>query len=327
MSDDRDLGVSAPRQATLEKRAPITERVRARIDLAAVEGNCRHLRSLLHGSTALCAVVKADGYGHGAVACAQAAQRAGAAWLAVATAGEAAGLRQGNISGPLLVMGALTPAELAQAVAARADIVAWTPGFVAAAGAGARSAGVRVGVHVKLDTGMGRLGTKDPVEARRLADSIACRHELDLAGAMTHFATADDPGDSYFPVQLDRFASFARELKAIYPRLLTHAANSAATYRDRASHFALVRCGIAMYGLDPFQDTPADRGLEPALSLESYVASVKRFDPGETAGYGRRWRAGSEPGWACCRSATVTVGGAPSPTTAMCWCAGGGGRS
>jgi alanine racemase len=291
MSDDRDLGVPAPREATPERRARIAERVRARIDLAAVEGNCRHLRSLLHGSAELCAVVKADGYGHGAVACAEAAQRAGAAWLAVASSGEAAALREGNISGPLLVMGALTPSELAQAVQARADIVAWTPEFAAAAGAAARGAGVRIGVHVKLDTGMGRLGTKDPREARRLADSIARSPGLELVGAMTHFATADEQGDTYFSVQLARFTSFATELKAIYPRVLAHAANSAATFRDRASHFDLVRCGIAVYGLDPFQVTPTARGLEPALSLESYVASVKRFDPGESAGYGRRWRA------------------------------------
>jgi alanine racemase len=108
---------------------------------------------------------------------------------------------------------------------------------------------------------------------------------------MTHFATADEPGDTYFPVQLARFASFASELKAIYPRVHAHAANSAATFRDRASHFDLVRCGIAIYGLDPFQETPTERGLEPALSLESYVASVKRFDPGDSAGYGQRWRA------------------------------------
>jgi alanine racemase len=255
MSDDRDPGVSAPGLVTPARRAPIAERVRARIDLAAVERNCRHLRSLLHGSTALRAVVKADGYGHGAAECAHAAQRAGAAWLAVASAGEAAALRQGDISGPLMVMGALTPSELAQAVAARADIVAWTPGFVAAAGAAARRAGVRVSVHVKLDTGMRRLGTKDPGEARRLADSIARSPELELAGAMTHFATADEPGDTYFPVQLDRFASFAGELKAIYPRLHAHAANSAATFRDGLSHFDLVRCGIAIYGLDPCQGT------------------------------------------------------------------------
>ena len=221
---------------------------------------------------------------------ARVAQRAGGAWLAVASAGEAAGLCQGNISGPLLVMGALTPSKLAQAVAARADIVAWTPGFVAAAGTAARRASMRVGVHVKLDTGMGRLGTKDPGEARRLADSIARSPELERAGAMTHFATADDPGDTYFPVQLDRFASFAREPKAIYPGL--RACRKQCRHVPRSGFaFDLVRCGSAIYGLDPFQETPTDRGLEPALSLESYVASVKR--PGRER---RIWTALAAPG-------------------------------
>jgi alanine racemase len=163
-------------------RPAVTERARAPVDLAAVAGNCRHLRSLLRGSTALCAVVKADGYGHGAGACARAAQRAGAAWTAVVGATEAAALRQENIGGRVLVVGALTRAELAQAVEARADVVAWTQEFVAAVAAAARAAGARVGVHVKLDTGMGRLGTKDPVEARHIADLIARARELELVG-------------------------------------------------------------------------------------------------------------------------------------------------
>jgi alanine racemase len=265
--------------------------VRAPVDLAAVERNCRHLRSLLRGRTALCAVVKADGYGHGAVPCGRAAQRAGAAWLAVVSAGEAYKLRQEDVAGRVLVMGAMTSSELAQAVAARADVVAWTQEFVAAAAAAAQATGVPVGVHVKLDTGMGRLGTKEPDEARRVADLIASSPELELVGLMTHFATADEPGDTYFPAQLESFSRFASELRAVYPELLVHAANSAATYRDGAAHFDLVRCGVAIYGLDPFQGDPTRRGLEPALLLESYVASVKRFEPGESAGYGRLWRA------------------------------------
>ena len=210
----------------------------------------------------------------------------------------------------MLVMGAMTSSELAQAVEARADVVAWTQEFVAAAAAAAQATGVPVGVHVKLDTGMGRLGTKEPDEARRVADLIASSPGLELVGLMTHFATADDAGDTYFPTQLKSFAQFASELRAVYPELLVHAANSAATYRDRAAHFDLVRCGIAIYGLDPFQEDPTRRGLEPALSLESYVASVKRFEPGESAGYGRLWRAPAWNYWACCRSAMATVGGA-----------------
>src|ERR687895_553028 len=173
------------------------ERALARIDLGAIERNCARLAAAV-APARLCAVVKGDGYGHGAVPVARAAQAGGAAWLAVATAAEATELRSAGIEGPLLVMGALTERELELALAARADVVAWREELVAAIAArapadrGAAPAGV--GVHVKLDTGMGRLGTRDPAEATRVADAVAAAPHLRLAGAMTHFATADEPG-------------------------------------------------------------------------------------------------------------------------------------
>jgi alanine racemase len=260
------------------------ERALARIDLGAIERNCAHLRSLLGDGTRLCAVVKADGYGHGAVWAAKAALAGGASWLAVATAGEAEDLRRHGIAERILVMGALTREELGLARELDADVVAWTPDV-----SGAR-------VHVKLDTGMGRLGTKD----RELARSLL-RDEV--VGLMTHFATADEPGDDHFPLQLERFTEFVEEVGSERPDLIVHAANSAATYRDPAAHFDMVRCGIAIYGMDPFQGDPGERGLEPALSLHSWVAAVRRFEPGESAGYGRRWIA-PEPTWV----ATVPIG-------------------
>ncbi len=259
------------------------ERALARIDLGAIERNCAALRGLLGPDTALCVVVKAGGYGHGAAEVADAAQRGGASWLAVATAGEAAALRRAGIDGPLLVMGALTPEELATAIAADADVVAWTRELAEAAPR----------VHVKLDSGMGRLGTKDGElvhELARLPQTV---------GLMTHFATADEPGDDHFPRQLEAFAAVAEQ----HPQLLLHAANSAATFRDPAAHFGMVRCGIAVYGMDPFHEDPAERGLEPALELSSWVAAVRRFEAGDSAGYGRRWQA-REPTWV----ATIPIG-------------------
>jgi alanine racemase len=268
------------------------ERALARVDLGAVERNCAHLRSLLSGGAELCAVVKADGYGHGDVWCAKAALAGGAAWLAVATAAEAAELRRHGIAARILVMGALTHEEARVALEAGSDVVAWREGFVRSLA----ELGLPARVHVKLDSGMGRLGTKDPEEARAVARAAADAERLELAGLMTHFATADEPEDDHFPAQLERFAPFAAEMRDAHPGILVHAANSAATYRDPGSHFDMVRCGIAIYGLDPFQGDPFERGLEPALSLESYVAAVKRFEPGESAGYGRTWRA-AEPTW------------------------------
>jgi alanine racemase len=256
----------------------VPDRALARVCLGAIERNSAVLRSKLRDAD-LCAVVKADGYGHGAAQAARAALAGGATWLAVATAQEAADLRAAGIDGRLLVMGALTRNDLQQALAADADIAVWTREMLDAA-SGAR-------MHVKFDSGMGRLGTKDPDEVRALCEEAGA----DLAGVWTHFATADERGDDHFPDQLRRFAALADEIRAAYPGAIAHAANSAATLRDPAAHFDLVRCGVAIYGLDPFQHDPADEGLEPALSLHSYVAAVKRFEPGESAGYGRRWSA------------------------------------
>ncbi|HKP89752.1 MAG TPA: alanine racemase [Thermoleophilaceae bacterium] len=262
------------------------------MDLGAVEHNCRRLSELLTGGAALCAVVKADGYGHGAVQCARAAVAGGAGWLAVATADEAAQLRGARIEEPLLVMGALTAADMRTALLADADVVAWTPEMVAALPDRAGPSQPRV--HVKLDSGMGRLGTSDPAEARALCRAVADDPRLELAGLMTHFATADESGDDHFPAQLERFDALVEELRAEHAGLVVHAANSAAVFREPAAHYDMARCGVAIYGLDPFGSDPADRGLRPAMSVESYVASVKRFEPGDGAGYGQTWRA-SEP--------------------------------
>ena len=294
------------------------ERALARVSGAAVEANCALLRSKLAGDAQLCAVVKADGYGHGAVDAARAALRGGASWIGVATADEAAAVRAAGIDARLLVMGALTPRDLETALGADADIGVWTAELLeAVAERPAR-------VHVKLDSGMGRLGTKDPDEVVALCDRAAGRGQL--AGVWTHFATADEVGDDHFPDQLARFKPVAETVKERHPGTLAHAANSAATLRDPASHFDLVRCGIAIYGLDPFQRDPAEQGLTPALSLHSYVAAVKRFEPGESAGYGRTWKArdstcvatipiGYGDGWrrALSNNADVLIGGRRHP--------------
>ena len=256
-------------------------RARARVDAAAIARNCRVLDQTC-GAATLCAVVKAGGYGHGAVTAARAALDGGAGWLGVATANEAAELRAAGLADVrILVQGALSPEELDVALAADADVVAWSADF--AAGLDARG-GARGRAHVKLDSGMGRLGTRDPAEATAVLERLD-----EPAGLMTHFATADDRDDPFFDEQLDRFLAWARPLKEARPDLLLHAANSAATLRAPAAHLDLVRCGIAVYGLDPFGVDPAKHGLTPALQLESYVAAVKAIAPGQSAGYGRRF--------------------------------------
>ena len=265
----------------------MARRALASVNLAAVERNVARLARELADGVQLCAVVKADGYGHGAVEVALAAQRAGATWLAVATADEAQVLRSGGVSARILVMGALASQEIPVALAARADVVAWSESFLDALAAAHPSA--PVGVHVKLDTGMGRLGTRDVDLAWGIAERIAAAAPtLELAGAMTHFATADDDPE-FLAEQLAAFTPFAEEIRRRWPGALVHAANSAATLREPASHFDLVRCGVAIYGLDPMQEDPALRGLEPALELTTYVAAVKPAAAGESVGYGRRF--------------------------------------
>jgi alanine racemase len=260
-------------------------RAMARVNVAAIERNCARLRVELRGGAELCAVVKADGYGHGAVQSARAALAGGASWLAVAGAAEAKELRDAGLREVrVLVMGALSEVELQEALAADADVVVWSERQVEAVRA---AGGGRV--HVKLDSGMGRLGTRDPAQASRAVAAARAAEGVELAGVMTHFATADELDDGFFAAQLGTFAEWARALKAEQPELIVHAANSAAVLREEGSHFDMARCGIAVYGMDPFGEDPAARGLEPALDLSSYVAEMKECRAGESAGYGRRF--------------------------------------
>lgn len=272
-------------------------RALARVNLAAIERNVARLRDRLDSRTAMCAVVKGNGYGHGAIEAAKAALAGGARGLAVATSGEAAELRAGGIGASLLVMGAISDDELPHALDAGAEVVAWTEGFVddlRRAAAARAAATAPIPVHVKLDTGMGRLGTRDRAQALAVAERVAANEPaLVLAGAMTHLATAGEDLE-FVAVQLSRFDPFVAALRRRRPRLTVHAANSAATLTEPRARFDMVRCGIAIYGCDPMNVDPAEHGLEPALELTSYVAAVKRAEVGDSVGYGRKFTAGSE---------------------------------
>src|SRR3954469_10828232 len=239
------------------------------VDLGALRRNVRTLLHLLAGSE-LWAVVKANGYGHGAVDAAGAALGAGATGLCVATIPEGLALRGEFRVERILVMGpAASHREVAHAREA---------GLELAISDSEIPEGVRV--HLKLDTGMGRYGLSElpalPVE---------------VVGLMTHLATADSDVD-FARAQLERF----RAATEPYTHLLRHAANSAAALRMPESRFDVARCGIAVYGLSPFNTDPAEDGLEPVLSWQSSLALVKQLQPGESTGYGRRFVA-DEPTW------------------------------
>jgi alanine racemase len=267
------------------------ERALARIDLGAVRGNCARLKAELGEGAELCAVVKADGYGHGADHCASAALEGGAGRLAVATAGEAEQIGRRFQHIPLLTMGALCEDDVGVVLSAGSEVAVWRDGFRDLLAARARAQGRPARVHVKYDSGMWRLGNSDPAEVLALARACDAEPSLALAGVWTHFATADEPDadEGFFEQQLARFEEVAAAVRAEFPAVTVHAANSAAVFRDRRSHFDMARCGVAVYGLDPFQGDPAERGLSPALSLRSYVADVKRFPAGTSVGYGRKW--------------------------------------
>jgi alanine racemase len=267
------------------------ERAFARIDFDAVRANCTRLKAELAEGAELCAVVKADGYGHGFDGCADAALKGGATRLAVATAGEAEQVGRRFQHVPLLTMGALTAEEVDVAFSAGSELAVWREDFRRLIADRARAHGRRARVHVKYDSGMGRLGNRDPGEVLELVRACAEDPDLEPAGIWTHLATADELDSDYFDEQLDRFDEVAAVVKAEHPGVLVHAANSAAVLRDKRSHYGMARCGVAIYGLDPFQRDPAEQDLRPALSLHSHVADVKRFPAGASAGYGRRWTA------------------------------------
>jgi alanine racemase len=266
------------------------ERAVARIDHDAVRANCARLKAEL-GEAELCAVVKADGYGHGADGCANAALEGGAARLAVATASEAEQIGRRFQHVPLLTMGALTAEEVDAALSAGSEMAVWREDFRRLVAGRARAHGHRARLHVKYDSGMGRLGNRDPEQVLALVRACAEDPDLELAGLWTHFATADELDSAYFDEQLDRFGEVAAAVKAEHPQVTVHAANSAAVLRDKRSHFDMARCGVAIYGLDPFQRDPTEQGLRPALALSSHLADVKRFPAGASAGYGRKWKA------------------------------------
>ncbi|HET7856299.1 MAG TPA: alanine racemase [Gaiellaceae bacterium] len=238
------------------------------IDLGAVRRNVRRLRQAL-GRSELWAVVKADGYGHGAVDVAGAALGEGAQAVCVATVAEALPLRLAFPAVRILVMGPTSGRDTAQARDADLDLAVFDDAI---------PEGVRV--HLKLDTGMGRWGLSE-LTAR----------PPEVVGVMTHLATADSDLD-FARKQLERFEAAVSE----FPNLIRHAANSAATLRLPESHFDAVRCGIAVYGLSPFGEDPAADGLEPALRWESHLAQVRQLAAGESTGYGRRYSA-EAPTW------------------------------
>jgi alanine racemase len=263
----------------------------AEIDLDAVRANVRALAGVA-SPAALMAVVKADGYGHGSVPVARAALDAGAQWLGVALVEEGAELRAAGIDAPVLVLSEPPPPAAPAVVALGLTPVAYTrPGIDALAKAVTDSGAEPLPVHLKVDTGMHRVGCA-VADACGLAESIATRDELRLEGILTHLAVADEPDDPYTPQQLDRFETVLEDLRRAGVSFdLVHAANSAAllAFSDRA-RFDLVRCGIAVYGVPPAPGLAGRVPLRPAMAVKARVSHVKRLPAGARLSYGLRYK-------------------------------------
>ena len=264
----------------------------AEVDLRAISANVGTLARHVAPS-ALCAVVKADGYGHGAVAVARTALDAGATWLGVALAEEGATLRDAGITAPILLLSEPQGDDMEVAVWFALRPTVYTPAGVETAARAAKHAVTRgaplpVRVHLKLDTGMHRVGAP-PEDAVLLAEAIATHRELVLDGVYTHFAVADEPDDPFTGEQLDRFSAAVGALRrAGYEPPVVHAANSAAAIIRPDCRLDLVRAGIAIYGIPPAPGLEGAIELTPALSLKASVTLVKEVKAGERISYGLR---------------------------------------
>lgn len=265
------------------------------VDLDAIAANVRYFRSLVTPGTGVMAVVKADGYGHGAVMVAREAVAAGVSQLAVATVDEGVALRRADIRAPILILGPVETSELSSAISSHLALTISDSRFVPVVVAAARSIGGSepVSLHLKVDTGMNRFGVR-PDDAVTIARQITLQPELSLDGFCSHFADADGKNEGFAVNQADRFEACVLGLRraGINPGLV-HLSNSAAALRFRSYDHDLVRIGIGLYGLSPSPTMTLPTDLRPALKVQSRVTRLWEIREGETVSYGRTYTAGS----------------------------------
>jgi len=261
----------------------------ATVDLDAISRNITRLIDHVAPSQ-VCAVVKADGYSHGAVAVARAALKAGAAQLAVALVEEGIELRNAGITGPILVLSEPRPLEMVEVVEYDLTPSVYSGEGLAAVAAAAASAGRGpLQVQIAVDTGMRRVGA-EMADIDLLARAVADKPELELVGIWTHCAVADELDNEMTGVQLDRFDAIVDKLRSAgQESLVIHAGNSAVALAHARGRYDMVRCGIAMYGIAPGPGFD-DIGLEPAMGLRSRVSFVKTVRAGDSISYGLKHR-------------------------------------
>ena len=268
-------------------------------DPGKIEQNMREICSALPEHVRALAVVKADGYGHGALQTARAAIHGGASMLAVASVDEGTALRDGGIRIPILVLGAVTGYDVKQGAEAGLIQTVCSPDMVRMCESAATETGKQTEVHLKIDTGMGRIGIRTEKEKEQVMKTLReCPH-VKLGGAFTHFADADDgeDGERYTEQQFRRFLELTDGLPE---DVIRHCCNSAAIHRHPEMHLDMVRAGISLYGYPPVK---TDMSLEPCMTWTATVSYVKELAPGSYVSYGRTWQANRT-----IRAATVTCG-------------------
>jgi alanine racemase len=270
------------------------------VDLSAISNNVRLICQLT--GVDVMAVIKANGYGHGAIPVAKSALSAGATWCGVARIDEAIELRQ-HLDNPILVLGFTPPGRYTDAIQNDITLAVWNGRQIQHAAGVARKLNRISKLHLKIDTGMSRLGAL-PEESTRLAGEIRTYSSLDFNGIFTHFACADEVDQSSMENQLSSFNEIIKELglKGLQPPLV-HAANSAATLRRSDTHFNMVRTGIAIYGMHPSKDCQLPAEFQPVLSWKSVISQIKILPGGRGVSYGHRYHTtGNE------RIGTIPVG-------------------
>jgi alanine racemase len=257
------------------------------VDLGAIEKNIRLIKDIT--KVQVMAVVKANAYGHGTVPVARAAAGAGAGWFGVARVEEALEIRSGGIDTPILILGFTPPAGIDTAISQDISLTIWDENQVAQTSAAARRLVKTARAHLKIDTGMSRLGVH-PERALSVAKAIRDAPELIFEGVFTHFARADESDQEPTAEQEEQFCQVLEALNAadIHPPVV-HAANSAGSLFRPSARFSLVRTGIAMYGLDPSPECRLPEGFRPALSWKAQLSQVKTLPAGRGVSYGHEY--------------------------------------
>jgi len=271
---------------TKQVQRNIVRATRAIVDLGAISHNIAEIRKRIGNQRNLMAVVKADGYGHGAVEVSRAALRSGADWLGVALPEEGRQLREAGIGVPILVMGLIQPAEAYKIVKFRLAQAVASVELLEALDYEASKASTQVNVHVKVDTGMGRIGIK-PEDAVSFVRKVNTFKNLNLEGVFSHLSSADEKDKTFSEHQLQLFEQVISELHSAginVPK--KHIANSAAVLDLPQSYYDMVRPGIMIYGLYPSKEVSHSIELKPAMTFKTKVSAVKVVPPGTPISYG-----------------------------------------